>query len=623
LLCPASRGIVSPSSPPVAAPSRERPTHLELLELVVFVPALRHASRGLPPRPFARVAGIVLAGVVLLAPAAPVALAATARPQPAATASGEAVATQLEGIDVSHWQNTIDWTKVAAAGKRFAFIKATDSTDYLDPKYAYNHATAKANGIWTGAYHFARPDATAGDAIKEADWFAAHIGLGSGDLVPALDLEQAGGLSVAALQSWVKTFVGEVQARTGVRPMIYTSPAFWKKYMGDTQSLADLGYKTLWVAHWGVSAPTVPANNWGGKGWTFWQYSNCGTVPGISGCVDLDRYHWTDFSSVAYSTFKLTASLPAGSVKQGGSSAATVGILRTNFASNVQLNVAGLPAGVSASFDANPVGDAAAAMSISVAPDEAAPATGTYPLTISGVADGLTRTTKLNLVISDGIAPTLSAPSTRLWSGRVLGTSTVPVRVSWGASDPSGVASTGLQRSANGGSWTTTALPSTAATAADSSIPIGGTARQRVRATDKKANTSDWLNGDLVRASVYQQSSSAITWTGTWHTTGWSGASGGSVRYATTKGATATFRFSGTSVAWVAAKGSTRGSVWVYVDDAYAGSVSLYSKTGQSRAIVFARNWTTVGTHTIRIVVAGTAGHSRVDVDGFVRLTTG
>jgi len=36
--------------------------------------------------------------------------------------------------------------------------------------------------------------------------------------------------------------------------------------------LADAGYKTLWIAHWGVTSPTIPANNWGGHGWTFWQF---------------------------------------------------------------------------------------------------------------------------------------------------------------------------------------------------------------------------------------------------------------------------------------------------------------------------------------------------------------
>ena len=566
-------------------------------------------------------------------------LAATAMPGTSAAAirdraisaapASDAPGAILEGIDVSHWQGTIDWTKVAGASKKFAIIKATDGqvqSDgklYTDPLYATNHANAKAAGLWTGAYHFARPGANAGDAALEADFFAARVNLGVGDLVPALDLEDSGGLSIAALQTWVKAFLDEVTAKTGARPMIYTSPAFWKKYMGDSQALADAGYKTLWVAHWGVSSPTVPANNWGGHGWTFWQYTSDGSVAGIAGRVDLDRFNGSDLATQAYSIFKLAASVPSGSVKQGASSAARVAILRTNFTSEVALDVTGLPAGTTVTYDANPTTLNAAALTVTTPADPAATPVGTYALTITGVAGDLTRTTKLNLVVADGIPPTLVAPLTRLWSGRTLGTTTVPVRIAWSATDPSGIASTGLQRSMNGGSWTTSTLTGAAAMAADSSIPIAGTARQRVRAADRLANTSKWLTGSLVKASVYQQSSTAVTWTGSWHTTGWSAASGGSVRYATARGASATFRFTGSSVGWVAARGSNRGSAWIYVDGVYAGSVSLHASTGQSRAIVFARNWAGVGTHTLRIVVAGTAGHARVDVDAFIRLTAG
>jgi GH25 family lysozyme M1 (1,4-beta-N-acetylmuramidase) len=69
--------------------------------------------------------------------------------------------------------------------------------------------------------------------------------------------------------------------------------------MGNTQSFALGGYKTLWIAHWtSASAPSLPAANWGGNGWTFWQYTSDGSVPGISGRVDLDRYRIADFTPV-------------------------------------------------------------------------------------------------------------------------------------------------------------------------------------------------------------------------------------------------------------------------------------------------------------------------------------
>ena len=69
--------------------------------------------------------------------------------------------------------------------------------------------------------------------------------------------------------------------------------------MGDATWFAANGYRVLWIAHWTTSAePSVPAGGWGGNGWTFWQYTSDGSVPGIGGRVDLNRYNGTDFTSV-------------------------------------------------------------------------------------------------------------------------------------------------------------------------------------------------------------------------------------------------------------------------------------------------------------------------------------
>ena len=205
----------------------------------------------------------------------------------------------IEGIDVSHWQGVIDWPTVGASGKRFAFMKADESADYIDPTYLNNRAQAKAVGMYVGAYHFAQPDIATDDAITEADHFLAAAQLVSGDLLPVLDLEVTGGLTTTQLQDWVRSYMERLYARTGLRGVIYISPAFWAKYAGDTTWFADNGYKVLWIAHWTTATePTVAAADWGGHGWTFWQYTSSGTVPGISTRVDLDRYVGTDFTDV-------------------------------------------------------------------------------------------------------------------------------------------------------------------------------------------------------------------------------------------------------------------------------------------------------------------------------------
>ena len=205
----------------------------------------------------------------------------------------------VPGIDVSHWQETIDWAQVAASGKRFAIAKATDGQSYVDPMYATNKAGAELNGLVFGAYHFARPDRTANDAVIEADHFVDVAQLQPGNLIPVLDIEKnPDNMSQAEITTWILAWLGRVSERLGVRPMVYTSPNGWLNRTGDTTAVVDAGYTVLWVAHWGVSEPTVPAGDWGGYGWTFWQYTSDGAVPGIQGRVDLDWYETSSFDAV-------------------------------------------------------------------------------------------------------------------------------------------------------------------------------------------------------------------------------------------------------------------------------------------------------------------------------------
>jgi GH25 family lysozyme M1 (1,4-beta-N-acetylmuramidase) len=255
---------------------------------------------------FARTASAAVAALAFASAwlTIPVAVAQPGQ-EPPVTARSEAApvvveqpAGSLPGIDVSHWQETIDWAQVAASGQRFAIAKATEGQSYVDPMYATNAAGAEANGIVFGAYHFAKPDDTPNDAVLEADHFVDMAQLAPGNLVPALDIERTGGLTQAELTQWILTWLGRVTERLGVRPMVYTSPHGWLVRTGDTTAVADAGYTILWVAHWGVSSPTLPANDWQGNGWTFWQYTDCGTVPGIVGCVDLDWFAGTSFEAV-------------------------------------------------------------------------------------------------------------------------------------------------------------------------------------------------------------------------------------------------------------------------------------------------------------------------------------
>lgn len=226
-----------------------------------------------------------------------------------AGAPGSALATSgtmLPGIDVSHYNGTVDWRAVKDAGMKFAFAKATEGTTFVDPQFAANRAGAAAQHIPFAGYHFARPGGTtassiAADAGAEADWFLDHAFPRAGNLLPVLDLEKSGDLSTTNLQAWTWAFLNEVVARIGQKPIIYSGNGFWGQYMGGTTQYADAGFKLLWVPHWTSDPqPRVPAKDWGGHGWTFWQYASCGQVPGVSGCTDMDRFNGTDLTATEY-----------------------------------------------------------------------------------------------------------------------------------------------------------------------------------------------------------------------------------------------------------------------------------------------------------------------------------
>jgi lysozyme len=185
----------------------------------------------------------------------------------------------LSGIDVSHFQGDVDWAAVAAAGVRFAFMKATEGLADIDPRFARNWEHSRAAGLLRGAYHFLHPNL---DAKQQAAHFLSVVTLDRDALPPALDVEVTNGVDPAALAACIETWLGVVEAALGCKPVIYTDPSFWRDNVG-----VDLSSYPLWLACY-APQPEVPAN-W--QSWTFWQHSQSGGVAGVAGPVDLDSCH--------------------------------------------------------------------------------------------------------------------------------------------------------------------------------------------------------------------------------------------------------------------------------------------------------------------------------------------
>jgi len=188
------------------------------------------------------------------------------------------------GIDVSYYQGTIDWSRVAAGGYKFAFIRVSDGTTFHDPKFASYWTGSKNAGLIRGAYQFFRP---AQSASAQADLMIAAVGtLGPGDLPPVIDVEVTQGLGAATIAARIRTWVDRVHAATGVDPIIYTGKYFWRDDVGGPTSFAN---NPLWIAQYTSQCPDLPAP-WGS--WAFWQYSESGRIAGISGGgVDLDKFN--------------------------------------------------------------------------------------------------------------------------------------------------------------------------------------------------------------------------------------------------------------------------------------------------------------------------------------------
>jgi GH25 family lysozyme M1 (1,4-beta-N-acetylmuramidase) len=201
----------------------------------------------------------------------------------AAVAAMPAASAYLEGIDASHYQGTINWTSVRNSGRVFAIVKATEGTTYTDPTFATNWTRMKQAGLIRGAYHFGHPGS---DAVAQANRFVNVVQPQSGDLQLVLDLEVTDGRSPAQVWAWTQAFIAQIHTRTGRPGIIYTGFYFWRDSVGNPPNNLNC---PLWLAAYTSSTTGLVPRAW--TTWSFWQYTDHGSVPGVSGNVDLDHFN--------------------------------------------------------------------------------------------------------------------------------------------------------------------------------------------------------------------------------------------------------------------------------------------------------------------------------------------
>ncbi len=227
--------------------------------------------------------------------------------------------------------------------------------------------------------------------------------------------------------------------------------------------------------------------------------------------------------------------------------------------------------------------------------------------------------------VVDTAAPVAQPLDQSLVTSSTLGTSTVPIKLAWSATDSeSGVVKYQLQRSTNGGTYAEESLPKATATSKTVSLSPGNTYRFRVRAADRADNFSEWAYGPEFVLDAHQETDEGIAYSGTWTQQAESSASGGGLKYAGVNPYKAQFSFTGRNVSWVAPKGADRGRAEVWVDGVKVKTIDLYSSEAQARRVVYTQSWSTSGTHVLEVRVLGTkntaSSGTRADVDAFVVL---
>jgi len=205
------------------------------------------------------------------------------------------------GVDVSHHRGPIRWPTVRSEGVAFAYVKATEGGDFVDPLFQKNWADARAAGLAVGAYHFFT---FCRDGVSQASNFLATVPPTPDALPPAVDLEFDG--NCAWIPDWsdlsqqLGAFLEPLRKAYGREPVLYMTREFYDAYLRNAPD--RFGSSPLWVRD------VYRSPRWlGRRPWTVWQYANNGRVRGIDGLVDLnvfagDAVAWTAFRGSAVSS---------------------------------------------------------------------------------------------------------------------------------------------------------------------------------------------------------------------------------------------------------------------------------------------------------------------------------
>jgi lysozyme len=192
---------------------------------------------------------------------------------------------RVHGIDISHHQGNIDWEELKQGRPgdpqiSFAYIKATEGSSHNDRRFNSNWKAAKKHGLMRGAYHYF---STTSSGVSQANLFISMVKLHPGDLPPVLDIEEKPKNKKKYIEE-VKIWLKKVEEHYGVKPIVYASSKYKKKYLDDP----FFKEYPSWVAHYYIPELTD------GEEWLMWQCTDIGVIPGIKEKVDINIFNGTE-----------------------------------------------------------------------------------------------------------------------------------------------------------------------------------------------------------------------------------------------------------------------------------------------------------------------------------------
>lgn len=198
----------------------------------------------------------------------------------------------IEGVDVSHYQGEIDWKLLSEQNIRFAYIKATEGSSYVDERFGYNYTEARKTELKVGAYHFFSFDSP---GSSQAEHFIDTVEAFGGMMPPAVDVEFYGDKKAHPpeadrVETELREYLNQVERAYDRKPVIYATLEAWELYIKGRFDEYPLWIRDIW------KEPSLDSGSGDRteEGWTFWQYTNRGRRKGYSGeekFIDLNVFY--------------------------------------------------------------------------------------------------------------------------------------------------------------------------------------------------------------------------------------------------------------------------------------------------------------------------------------------